>query len=216
MVPYMTMMTLVTIDRAILIMMTHMTLRSGMVVMVRWKVKCVMIPTDRILLVVETIFSQAWSGDRSTNVVFTPKPTVTEVGDRPSSIGPNRPADKTESCRTAFGADFGNPGENETNVTRTLVPDDTEVGDQPSSSNSDHPRETESHRIEFGVECGNQSIGTHRNRMMREIHSHPGQQPGKDRIIPDRDRCGIRCQVSRRRACTPKGETDHPWLDRIS
>ena len=37
-------MTLVTIDRAILIMMTHMTMRSGMVVMVRWKVKCVMIP----------------------------------------------------------------------------------------------------------------------------------------------------------------------------
>ena len=46
------MMTFVTIDRTILIMMTHMIMRSCMVVMVRWKVKCVMIPVGRMLLVV--------------------------------------------------------------------------------------------------------------------------------------------------------------------
>ena len=123
-----------------------------------------------------TIFSQAWSDDRSTGFVSTPKPTVTEVGDRPSSIGPDLQgvsADKTESYRTAFGADFGNlftgetyalepddngdtdrplsPGESETNVMRTPAPDDTKVGDQPSSSDSDHPRESESNRTEFGL-----------------------------------------------------------------
>ena len=47
---YMTMMTLVTIDRAILIMMTHMMMRSGMVVMVPWKVKCVIVPAGRKLV----------------------------------------------------------------------------------------------------------------------------------------------------------------------
>ena len=94
--------------------------------------------------------------------MFAPKPTVTEVGDRPSSIGPDHlgdSTDKTESYRTAFGADFGNlftgetytpndtgdtdrplssesdwPVETETNVTRTPAPDDTEVGDQPFRS----------------------------------------------------------------------------------
>ena len=52
MVLYMTMMTFVTIDRTILIMMTHMIMRNCMVSMVRWKVKCVMIPANRMLLVV--------------------------------------------------------------------------------------------------------------------------------------------------------------------
>ena len=54
-----------------------------------------------------TIFSQAWSGDRSTDVVFAPKLTDTEVGDRPSTIEPDRPADKTDSYRTAFGLPTG-------------------------------------------------------------------------------------------------------------
>ena len=48
----MTMMTSVTIDRTILTMMTHMMMRSGLVVMVWWKVKCVMVPAGRMLLVV--------------------------------------------------------------------------------------------------------------------------------------------------------------------
>ena len=52
MVPYMTIMTFVTIDRTILIMMTHIIMRSCMDVMVWWKVKCVVIPADRMLLVV--------------------------------------------------------------------------------------------------------------------------------------------------------------------
>ena len=40
----------------------------------------------------------------------------------------------------------------------TLAQDDTEVGDQPLSANSDLMRETESHRTEFGMGCGNQFI----------------------------------------------------------
>ena len=106
-----------------------------------------------------TIFSRVWAGNRSTGVMLAPKPTVTKVGDRPFSMGPNclgDSTDKTESYRTAFGTDFGNPFtgetytpdvtrdadrplssesdrpvETETNVMRTLTPDDAEVGDQP-------------------------------------------------------------------------------------
>ena len=60
-----------------------------------------------------TIFSRAWLSDRPTGVVSAPKPTVTEVGDRPSSIGPDRPGDS---------ADFGNPFTGETYAPE---PDDT-------------------------------------------------------------------------------------------
>ena len=129
-----------------------------------------------------TIFSQAWSCDRSTDVVFVPKLTVTEVGDRPSSIGQDRPGDPAEKshigpllgltsvtrlpAKLTHGSQV-KPGiriyhyrrdGNETNVTRTPVLDDTEVGDQPSLSVSDRPRKTELHQTEFGVECGYQSI----------------------------------------------------------
>ena len=122
-------------------------------------------------------------------------------------MGPNRLGDftdKTESYRTAFGADFGNPFtgetytpndigdtdrplpsksdrpvETETNVTHTLTQDDAEVGDQPFSSDSDRLRGTESHRTEFGMGCGNQFIPRrmHRNQMMlgnQIIHSRSG------------------------------------------
>ena len=114
-----------------------------------------------------------WAGDQSTGVMLAPKLTATEVGNRPFSIGLNclgDSTDKTESYRTAFGADFGNPftgktytpndagdadrplsSKTETNVTRTLAPDDTEVGDQPFSSDSDHLRETESHQTELCI-----------------------------------------------------------------
>ena len=56
MVPFVTMMTFVTINRTILIMMTHMLVGSYMVLMVRREMECVMILTDRMFQGDGTIF----------------------------------------------------------------------------------------------------------------------------------------------------------------
>ena len=101
----------------------------------------VMVPAGRMLLVVGLSSPEFGPVTWSAGAMFTLKPTATEVGDQPSSIGPDRLGDstnKTESYRTAFGADFGNLFTGE-----TYTPNDTGDADRPLSSDSVQPVETE-------------------------------------------------------------------------
>ena len=104
-----------------------------------------------------TVFSRACAGDRSTGVMSAPKPTAAEVGDRPSSIGPDRTDDSTDKT-IPFPC-----------VMNALIPDDTEVSDR---SPSETPylagvlgRKTESSLSGFGKPSTGDGTIFHRARV---------------------------------------------------